>query len=154
MEKETQKLGRTRLLLFSCEYCVVSGLLFTREEERSESVNRGGSSVTYLGDDLGSKNHLQLQRYLQMIENLRGYSGLAEVGDRGTSGGGGTTSPLRIPAGQSRCGDGGAAAVDPTIRNTEQVLGFCRARSSPRQGRDPQSWRVAHLRSGWRCSPW
>lgn len=30
-------------------------------------------------------------------------------------GGGGTTSPSRISVGQSRCGDGGDAAVDPTM---------------------------------------
>lgn len=48
----------------------------------------------------------------------------AEVGegsDGATSGGGGRT-PSRISAGKSRGGDGGAAAVDRSIRNSEQVL--------------------------------
>jgi hypothetical protein len=36
--------------------------------------------------------------------------------------GGGRTSPLTIPAGQSGFGDGGGAAINPTIKNCERVL--------------------------------
>jgi hypothetical protein len=48
----------------------------------------------------------------------------ATLGDGGTSRGGGRSSPLRIPEGQSPCGDGGGAAVEPNIKNCEQLLRY------------------------------
>jgi hypothetical protein len=37
-------------------------------------------------------------------------------------GDGGGTTPSRIPAGRTRCGDGGGSAVDPSIRNSGKEL--------------------------------
>jgi hypothetical protein len=59
------------------------------------------------------------------LPEVDGDKTLAAVGegrDGATSGCGGRTSPSRISAGHARGGDGGAAAVDRVIRNSEQVL--------------------------------
>jgi hypothetical protein len=78
---------------------------------------------------IDSKDRLFWEERLGCSEDV----GLAEVagdetpaalGDGGTSRGGGRSSPLRIPEGQSPRGDGGGAAVNPNIKNCEQVLRY------------------------------